>query len=168
MPGELYVRQRGDMLFDAGHPKVRLALLMLGEAYTRGASRVELHRRESCFVVVYWSAESAEERDVIPNRHWHDLVAALHMLAAETAFRYAMKGAEFAAEADAALDRIEIDREVPGFDNQQLRELQARLDGRLVIDLSFTDSRVQLVFKRGGAAEPSAAHGASRHLRDRY
>jgi hypothetical protein len=140
------------MLLDENDPKMSLALLMLHEAYARGVTRIELHRREACFTVLYLSGQGVEERDVIDNRHWHSLLAAFHTLASETVFGYAMMGPDLAPKADALLNRIEIGRESPGFNNGQLRALQRRLDTPLAVAMSFTDTCVELVLRSGAIA----------------
>ena len=140
------------MLLDDKHPKMGLALLMLYEAYEQGAASVELTRGESAFTAAFVIGGGTTPRDVIPNRHWNGLMAALHLLANETALRCAKYLSHAAGEEDGVWDRIEIDRNFPDVNNGRLRELQKRLKAPLVIDLSFVGPQVRIALNRDNGA----------------
>lgn len=142
---EVQRRIRTRMLLDENHPKLSLALLILYEAHARKVSQVEFCRQETSFDVVYFTGESAEKRDAISSRHWHGLVSAFHLLAGVNAIRHALKGPEGAVRADSLLNRIEINRDSLQFmHNSHLQALQNRLEGSLIVEMSFTDTLVRL------------------------
>lgn len=134
-------------LFHDNQPRISLALLILHEAYVRRVTRIVLLHRGTFFTVNYHCWDGfLEERDNIPSRQWHGLMAALHMLADETAMQHAEK------DGDSIHNRIMVTSHFPHFDHAELRAIQNRLEGPLVINLSFTDSSVTLNVQRDGTS----------------
>lgn len=91
----------------------RLFLTLISDAYARGANSVFLSCEDNKVVVVYDNL-SSEYRDTMPARHWHQLLAGIHVAFTRHAIHHSV---------DSTQDQnlLPITEKVPDFD--ELRDV---------------------------------------------
>lgn len=132
------------MLYDEGHPHIKVFSLMVLEAVQHSADQIILTRKEDYISAVFSSKNDESERDQIGNHLWHSIVAAIHCLAGETVLYNPNDDFQLPDTANSLYNSILISDEFPAFQNSFLTELRQTAALPLHLELSFTNQVVTI------------------------
>lgn len=112
----------------------RLFFALITDAFRSGANAISVRCGESGVIVSYDNSPETQLREVMPSRHWHQILAGVHTVSA----RYAMD-----EQIHAALDQnfLALTKSFPDFDAFALCRSQLaryRRDCELNIQIAFS------------------------------